>query len=298
MKGFLRDFFSFSSLERKGVLVLIIIILIITFVNFYLAHYKPKTEFDEHTSLIKELREFEQQLKFTGEDENTQSHTVNEDPVSTAELFYFDPNQASSFDLRRLGLNDRLIRTLLNYRRHGGKFYSTEDLKKIYGLSPWQYEQLAPYVKIDNLTGVPAEKVIEVHATMHNPVNINIADSADLVKLPGIGPVLARRIVRYRTLLGGFYAPRQLTEVYGITDSLFVRISIRVSADTAVIRKLNLNLATEKELARHPYIGKYMARGIIDYRSFVGRIKSLDELSINGLITAKDLEILKKYLLI
>ena len=49
-------------------------------------------------------------------------------------------------------------------------------------------------------------------------VNINTADVAVLAQLPGIGEVLARRIVDYRTIHGRFTAVEQLTNVEGIGE--------------------------------------------------------------------------------
>ena len=49
-------------------------------------------------------------------------------------------------------------------------------------------------------------------------VNINTADVAGLAQLPGIGEVLARRIVDYRSTHGNFTAVEQLTNVEGIGE--------------------------------------------------------------------------------
>lgn len=49
-------------------------------------------------------------------------------------------------------------------------------------------------------------------------VNINTADVAGLAQLPGIGEVLAQRIVDYRTIHGRFTAVEQLTNVEGIGE--------------------------------------------------------------------------------
>ena len=46
-------------------------------------------------------------------------------------------------------------------------------------------------------------------------VNINTADAPELAQLPGIGEVLARRIVDYRNTHGAFTAVEQLTNVEG-----------------------------------------------------------------------------------
>ena len=52
--------------------------------------------------------------------------------------------------------------------------------------------------------------------TAVKPVNINTAGVSELDGLPGIGPVLARRIIDWRTANGPFASPEQLLEVDGI----------------------------------------------------------------------------------
>jgi DNA uptake protein ComE-like DNA-binding protein len=298
MKEILRAFFSYSALERKGIVLLIILILVITGINFYLAHHQPEMNSEDHKLLVNELRSFERQLTLKKDSDSLEIDSFRENLTLTPELFFFDPNDASARDLRRLGFSNGVIRTLLNYRKHGGRFHQREDLKKIYGMSSGLYSQLYPYVKIKGNSTAQAQMPSSKPVVGSTTLNINLADSSDFEKLPGIGPVLARRIVRYRSLLGGFYDTGQLKEVYGITDSLYLVISTRVFADTTAIKKLNLNEAGENDLAHHPYIGKYSARGIIRYRSSVHTIKSIHELNVNGLISVENLEKLKKYLLI
>lgn len=50
------------------------------------------------------------------------------------------------------------------------------------------------------------------------PININTATVADLTTLPGIGEVLAQRIVAYRNANGPFESIAQLSNVEGIGD--------------------------------------------------------------------------------
>ena len=49
-----------------------------------------------------------------------------------------------------------------------------------------------------------------------SPVNLNTADAETLETLPGIGTVLAQRIIEHRTELGGFTSIQQLLDVEGI----------------------------------------------------------------------------------
>ena len=66
---------------------------------------------------------------------------------------------------------------------------------------------------------VPAETQTEPSAQAASlPVNINTADAAELAALPGIGKVLAQRILDYRRVHGDFSAVEQLTNVEGIGE--------------------------------------------------------------------------------
>lgn len=53
------------------------------------------------------------------------------------------------------------------------------------------------------------------------PVSLNSATVEQLDTLPGVGPVLARHIVDYRTQHGGFRSVGELREVNGIGDRRF-----------------------------------------------------------------------------
>ena len=60
------------------------------------------------------------------------------------------------------------------------------------------------------------------------PVDINRASLAKLTGLPGIGPVLAERIVRYRLKYGPFRSLDQLLEVPGIGAKLLEKLRPRL----------------------------------------------------------------------
>ena len=57
--------------------------------------------------------------------------------------------------------------------------------------------------------------------TAEDPLNINIADAAELDMLPGIGPVLAERIVEYRQENGPFAAEEDIMQVDGIGEATY-----------------------------------------------------------------------------
>ncbi|WP_081842385.1 ComEA family DNA-binding protein [Actinomadura welshii] len=60
------------------------------------------------------------------------------------------------------------------------------------------------------------------------PVDLNVATADQLDDLPGVGPVLAQRIVAYRTEHGGFRSIDQLQDVSGIGARRFADLKPKV----------------------------------------------------------------------
>ena len=128
-------------------------------------------------------------------------------------------------------------------------------------------------------------------------IELNTCDSASLESLPGIGPVLSARIIKYRNLLGGFAAVEQLREVYGLPEETFKLISGRVTADSMLIRRINLSTADFKRLIRLPYLDKYDVNSILKYRELNGNIAEIEELIYNKLIAYEKWIKIRPYLI-
>lgn len=109
-------------------------------------------------------------------------------------------------------------------------------------------------------------------------IDINKADSAAWEALPGIGPVLAARIVRFRDKLGGFYSVAQVAETYGLPDSTFKKIQASLQLHKVSLKKIDINQTDEKTLAQHPYIRYKLARVIVLYRSNNGPFRLPEQL--------------------
>jgi len=222
---------------------------------------------------------------------------------STLAFFYFDPNLASNEDWEKLGLSERQIRNIRNYQASGGSFRRREDLQRLYTISTTQYQSLEPYIRIA-ANVQPArqtfirEEIAETVAVAVplNIIELNTADSSLLTQLPGIGPVLASRTVRYRGLIGGFTDIEQLSEVYGVNLDLIERLAPRLSIDSSYIRKIHVNSVTLNALMRHPYINEQQARGIVSYRQLQNRINNIEELVRNNILEANTAQKIKPYL--
>jgi DNA uptake protein ComE-like DNA-binding protein len=109
-------------------------------------------------------------------------------------------------------------------------------------------------------------------------IEINTADSAQLVKLYGIGPSFASRILKYRGMLGGFFSIEQLLEVYGMDSVRYAGIQKNVKADTSFILTIDVNTAEFKTLLHHPYLDYETVKLICNYREYSGPITCSDTL--------------------
>ena len=126
-------------------------------------------------------------------------------------------------------------------------------------------------------------------------IDLNLCTAEDLVTLPGIGPVLSVRIIRYRSLLGGFVESSQLKEVYGLDSSVVRLIESRLTLTLDSVRPLSLDSVTFGDLARHPYLGYEAARRITRYRSVSEEPLTLGVMVSRGVITPEQAEHIAPY---
>ena len=62
-------------------------------------------------------------------------------------------------------------------------------------------------------------------------LDLNTASAKELAELPGIGTVLAERIVEYRRTVGRFRYPYEITNVAGIDEKIYAALRDRITAD-------------------------------------------------------------------
>lgn len=110
-------------------------------------------------------------------------------------------------------------------------------------------------------------------------IPISEADSIVLQIVPGIGPKLAGRIIRYRENLGGFHSENQLAEVYGLSPEVSETAWDYFFLAEPKLKKIPINLVEREELAAHPYISYGAAKVIIAYREQHGFYQSSSDLS-------------------
>lgn len=300
MRKLIKEYFLFTKRERIAIIGLMVVILLAYVLPYFI---KPPGR----APSAKELQEFrmmEQQLsqvnKTGDEDEYATAHAppviIDDDEHPSVKLFYFDPNTISAEGWKQLGLRSKTIGTILKYLSKGGRFYQAMDLKKIYGLRAEDYARLERYVRIEKPDNSykpdkPSAPPNTIHPTTYsrpsakNIIDINTADTADWISLPGIGSKLATRIVTFREKLGGFYDIDQIRETYGLADSTFQKILPLLTKGNYPIQKININTSTLETLKQHPYIRWTLASAIIRYREQHGPFPTLESLQQVAAIT-------------
>lgn len=194
-------------------------------------------------------------------------------------LFRFDPNTLSAEGWLQLGVPPRTVNTILHYREKGGRFRQAQDLLKLYGLSPASAQRLMPYVTIDTaFTGAAFHYPPRTGYKPPEPVDINTASAAQWEALPGIGPVLAARIVQQRDATGGFATPEAVKQTFGLADSTYQRIQPLLRLQTPASGKTNINLANLAQLKANTHIPPDAAAAIVIYRQQHGPYQTINDL--------------------
>ncbi|MES2629043.1 MAG: helix-hairpin-helix domain-containing protein [Bacteroidota bacterium] len=282
----LKDFFDLTRNEQRGILslsVLVAVLLVARITTPLLKIASPdpgmealstrvNAQLDKNLERVKDLP--------VEETSGSGSHT------SGFRLKNFDPNVASASQLCDLGFKEWQIKNIVNFRASGGVFYKKEDLKKLYAIKEKDYDKIAPYVVISPLqVSVEKQQRVGSPVTEVTPIELNTADTVALRKLKGVGAYFARKIVEYRTRLGGFTEVSQLQEIYNLDPEVIVANSTTVSIDRSLIRRININTVSRDELKKHPYIGFPNATAIINYRNQHGPYAAIKEISNSVLIT-------------
>lgn len=299
------DHFAFTRSERRAIFVLLAVILVLALIA---------------TIGKKKVEEPPPQPSIA---QTAPTPTSTPEPTTP---FAFNPNTADSATLCAVGFSPFVSSNIVKYRRAGGHFHRPADLARIYGLDSTTFARIQPYIYIpqeepaasprpfpkgkeipDDKSpllqesqrgdGEEAPQPSPYKAYMENKLpsgtflDLNKADSADFIRIPGIGPYYASRIVSLRRQLGGYVAISQLRDIQGLPE-----IGDYVFVEEGTQQRINVNKATLRTLTRHPYIGYYRAKAIMDLRHKSGRVVNLRQLSFLNEFSDEDIQRLAPYL--
>ncbi|MES2836695.1 MAG: helix-hairpin-helix domain-containing protein [Bacteroidota bacterium] len=291
MKKQLKEYFYFSKSEKRGVVFLSVLIVLILILKYFLFNFITTPTVDD-AYVNKILAENKIDSSQVINDENTHTFNESESPVYKSKeqkkLFYFNPNKVTASELKQLGCSDKLIKTWLNFTSKGGFFKIKTDVKKVYGISAKFYAKIEPYILIEtnnasfaseNKNNSPSKAADFLEKTeSKKTIELNAADTLQLKYLPGIGSKFAERIVNYRNKLGGFLNKEQLKEVFGIDSILYNKIEKQITLNENRVRKISINTAEVAQLKQHPYFSYNIANAIVQYRDRHGKFANISDI--------------------
>lgn len=265
---------NFTRGQRNGLIVLSF--LIVGFALFPIVSDYFKTDYSSSFS------EFEKEINQARVVELEDTHSSD---IPKIESFEFDPNLIDELGMQRLGLSEKQIKQILNYRNKKGHFYKKEDFGKIYAIDDETYNRLENYIVMATKEKQRAYKNNKKFKKEYTAkakykkvfVEINSASVEDLQTIRGIGEAFSKRIIKYRNNLGGFVQKEQLLEVYGIDDEKYSQIHDQIGVDSKKAKRIRVNFESAKIFEIHPYFSKKQAKEIAKNKTFNGRYKSVDD---------------------
>lgn len=283
LKNFFDDFTYFSPSARRASLVITALIVLSIFIpSIFKAFSKP-----HDLEAQKQLNYIYDSLLASLKDSTT---------VQPAKAYQItNINTATKEQWIALDVKPYIAERIEKYLAHGGKFNKPEDVLRIYGFDSSLFLQIQPYLYVESNNKELNNNITHVKPT--SLVEINSADSITIEKLPGIGPSFTKRILKYRSLLGGYYSKNQLLEVFGFNQQMLDKISDKISIDTTAIRKISLNTTEIGTLYRHPYVGPEKAKLILKFRRYQKNPLTIELIVREEVFNDKEIEKIRPYIM-
>jgi DNA uptake protein ComE-like DNA-binding protein len=305
----IRNYFGFSQKETNGVIVLFMVMLasvIVPWVYSTMPANKLTSQDDvqQQEGLVAAI----EKVSLT---EST--------PLPDANFYPFDPNKITKAEWIAFGLNEKVANRIENYLKKGGKFRKKEDVRHIYDFPEDLYEAIESFIVIENTPKKHSPKQSPRYRKSREEVSnwkkdttkrsqapkdcsksrafdINLADTAQLKKLRGIGEKRALSIIRFREKLGGFASMQQIEEIFGLDSVSIASLKKCTFITPNSWKKIAINTATEEALKQHPYIGYRLASVIVKYRLQHGKYKSEEDLAKIRILENEKLQKLRPYI--
>jgi competence protein ComEA len=286
MKAQIKKYLSITKKEWNGLVVLVILIAgVLAAPYIYQLFRKDNTiNLKDFDKAVAQLSKVEDQKSYA------EGKPVSDDKIVHPVMFPFNPNDLNVQQWEQLGLSERQANVIKHYEAKGGKFYSKEDVKKIYAVTADDYKRLEPFINI------PQAEYTARKAKPGETIELNGADSAKLTEIRGIGPSFAVRIARYRNRLGGFHDKEQLKEVFGVDSLKYAEIKDQVSVNPFKVNRININTISFDQLRIFPYLGYKQVNAIIQYRVQHGNYASIADMKNIAILDGGILSKIEPYL--
>ncbi len=286
----IKDYFAFTKGEKRGVVVLLSIIVLITvgiqFIKFFrITEFTDFSKFDAEISVFEKERN--KQLK-----EDSLSKLTKNNFILPTELFEFNPNEIEDSSWLKLGFAAWQIKTINNYKTKGGEFRIKSDVGKIYGVSDTLYQLLYPYILLPEVKENKFDNTFKKEATKITYFNFDPNSiSKEQWEQLGFKEWQIKIIFNYKEKGGKWKTKADVKKIYGLAETDYYKLEpfillpneISKSETSATkkdyTKKVNINTANAKELTNLKGINseKY-AEIIVKYRVELGGFVKKEQL--------------------
>lgn len=298
----LKELFSFTSGEIKGIRVLILIIVIIMGSRIYF-DLTSEEYIEDNTAFLKEIEEFNAGL--IPIDDQTYENRLDKyilQRYDSLKLFNFDPNTTTHAQFIELGLTEKQIETIQKYISRGGKYYDKQDFQRTYGIRQKQYEILKPYISLpekssysknnydyyenDNYKQYEKNKYLNYKdsSLYFNPNKSNAQNWLNL----NFSEKQTEIIMKYFQNGGVIYQKEDLLNIFCIDEEKLNEIKSFIIIETQkdklaqeIIKipdQIDLNLYSEDEFYSFGGFWKFNAAKIVKYREMLGGFYKKEQL--------------------
>jgi len=270
----LKTFFLFTKEQRKGILFLFAIIIVLQIIYSF---YNFKTDINNSS----------EKNQWTALQSKIDSIKENQ-PTNSYKIYPFNPNFITDFKGYKLGMKTDEINRLLVFRKQGKFANSPEEFQQVTGISDSLLKVMAPYFKfpdwVKNTNSSKQNGWVDYSKSKFEKkekkiivLDINAATKEDLMKVYGIGDAISDRILKQKELYGSFVSMEQMNDIWGLSPEVIEKMNESFKVITTPnLKKIKINDASIKELGQFSYFRYPISKNIVTYRSMNGDIKIED----------------------
>ncbi|MFV5688472.1 ComEA family DNA-binding protein [Flavobacterium sp. ZT3R25] len=267
-------YFKFTREQRTGVFLLFAIIIVLQLVYFFV----------DFSAVIKNYPEKQEWLSLQSQIDSMKVDNYKDFP----KIYPFNPNFITDYKGYKLGMSVLEIDRLLVFRKENKYVNSSKEFQNVTKVSDSLLNAIAPFFKFPDW--VNNKKEFKAYKNYPNQafakkekivfIDINQATKEDLIKIYGIGEALSLRILKQKESLGGFVSMEQMKEVWGLSPEVIENLNTHFKISVLPnFKKIAINNASLKELSQFYYFRYALAKEIVTYRSMIGNIKNIEDLT-------------------
>lgn len=302
MSHSLKDFFYYTKKERKGVLGLLFVIILINLIIIFIPYLVEKPAQDFETTKAAILA-FEQGLQERKEAQKRSSNRYSNNweqsfrsPKGKKKVSVklkpqkFDPNTVDANTLKKMQLPQNVIKSIVNYRNKGGQFRTKQDFGKIYTLSEEHYQTLLPFVDLPNQTKNQTFHLDTTLKELPPPFEFdpNTASAEDFQRL-GLADNTVKSILNYRNKGGQFRKREDFKKIYTLPEATYEHLAAAIQIKPAAPNKkrwdikplyaIDINQASLEDFQQFKGIGPSFAKRILKYKLQLGGFVHINQVA-------------------